>query len=98
MDVTREELADLLKETERAHGEYERELGQRDEDWPTWYAAFIVARWRDEPGGGTHELLLDDGEQQLLIAAVHSYLDDFGHNEADVLRRLKDLHAKLQAA
>ena len=63
-----------------------------------WYAAFIVARWREEPGGGTHELLLDDEEQQLLIAAVHSYLDDFGHDEADVLRRLKDLHAKLQAA
>ena len=32
MEITREELAELLKETERAHGEYERELGRRDED------------------------------------------------------------------
>jgi hypothetical protein len=44
MDVTREELAELLKETERAHGDYESELGQRDEDWPTWYAGYILDR------------------------------------------------------
>ena len=48
--------------------------------------------------GAAHELLLDDEEHQLLIAAVHAYLDDFGHEEADVLRRLKDLHAKVQQA
>ena len=96
--VTEERLRTLLRVAESAHGAYEAEQGEPDEDWPTWYAAFIVARWREEPGGGTHELLLDDEEQQLLIAAVHSYLDDFGHNEADVLRRLKDLHARLQAA
>ena len=33
-----------------------------------------------------------------LLAAVHAYLDDFGHEEADVLRRVKELHAKLEAA
>jgi hypothetical protein len=44
MEVTREELAQLLKDAERAHGEYERELGQRDEDWPTWYAGYILDR------------------------------------------------------
>ena len=44
MDVTREELAELLKETERAHAEYERGLGPRDEDWPTWYAGYILDR------------------------------------------------------
>ena len=49
MDVTREELADLLKETERAHGDYERELGQRDEDWPTWYAGYILDRLASDP-------------------------------------------------
>jgi hypothetical protein len=40
--LTREDLADLLREAERAHAEYERELGQRDEDWPSWYAGYIV--------------------------------------------------------
>ena len=40
--LTREELADLLREAERAHAEYEHELGQRDEDWPSWYAGYIV--------------------------------------------------------
>jgi hypothetical protein len=42
--LTREELADLLREAERAHAEYERELGQRDEDWPSWYARYIVEK------------------------------------------------------
>jgi hypothetical protein len=42
--LTREELADLLREAERAHAEYERELGQRDEDWPSWYAGYIVEK------------------------------------------------------
>jgi hypothetical protein len=44
IDVTREELAELLQETERAHGEYERELGRRDDDWPSWYAGYMLDR------------------------------------------------------
>ena len=42
-----------------------------------------------------HTIELSDEELQLLHAALHSYLDDFGHEEADVLRRLKALIAKL---
>jgi hypothetical protein len=42
MELTVEELADLLRAAEHAHGEYEQELGHADEDWPTWYAQFIV--------------------------------------------------------
>lgn len=42
-------------------------------------------------------LELDDDELRLLVAAVRAYLDDFGHEEADVLRRVKLLLAKLQA-
>jgi hypothetical protein len=40
---------------------------------------------------------LDDDELKLLLSAVRSYLDDFGHEEADVLRRIKQLLVKLQA-
>lgn len=47
MNLTQEELAELLREAERAHGEYERELGARDEDWPTWYARYILDRLAD---------------------------------------------------
>jgi len=36
-----------------------------------------------------------DDELPLLRAALHSYLDDFGHEEADVLRRIQGLIAKL---
>jgi hypothetical protein len=42
-----------------------------------------------------HTLELTDEELRLLRAALHAYLDDFGHEEADVLRRLKELMAKL---
>ncbi len=40
--LPREELARLLRDAERAHAEYERELGHRDEDWPSWYAGWIL--------------------------------------------------------
>ena len=36
-------------------------------------------------------------ELRLLQNALHAYLDDFGHEEADVLRDVKALIAKLQA-
>ena len=39
----------------------------------------------------------DEDELKLLVAAVRSYLDDFGHEEADLLRRVKHLLVKLQA-
>ena len=42
MEVSVERLAELLREAKNAHGEYERELGRPDEDWPSWYARYIV--------------------------------------------------------
>ena len=42
-------------------------------------------------------LELSDEELRLLLAAVRSYLDDFGHEEADVRPNVKHLHAKLRA-
>ena len=42
-----------------------------------------------------HTIELTDDELRLLHSAVHAYLDDFGHEEADVLRQLKQLLAKL---
>ena len=45
-----------------------------------------------------HTLELNDDELRLLSAALHSYLDDFGHEEADVLRQIKELIARLPTA
>lgn len=42
-----------------------------------------------------HTLELNERELRLLRAALHSYLDDFGHKEADVLREIKELIEKL---
>ena len=50
VELTRDELARLLREAEQAHGEYERELGDRDEDWPAWYADYILRRLEGPSG------------------------------------------------
>ena len=39
---------------------------------------------------------LTDEELRLVWNAVHAFLDDFGHEEADILAALKALLAKLQ--
>ena len=47
MNPTKEDLEKLLREAEKAHGEYEQKLGKRDDNWPSWYAEFIVQKLRD---------------------------------------------------
>ncbi len=35
-------LAQALKRAETAHGEHEKRTGERDADWPSWYAEYMV--------------------------------------------------------
>ena len=42
-----------------------------------------------------HTIELTNEELKLVRSALHSYLDDFGHEEADVLREIKQLLEKL---
>jgi catechol 2,3-dioxygenase-like lactoylglutathione lyase family enzyme len=42
------DLARALRRAEAAHGEHEKRTGQRDENWPDWYAAYIVAEQAGE--------------------------------------------------
>jgi catechol 2,3-dioxygenase-like lactoylglutathione lyase family enzyme len=37
------ELASAFRRAETAHGEHEKRTGQRDANWPEWYAAYMVA-------------------------------------------------------
>jgi catechol 2,3-dioxygenase-like lactoylglutathione lyase family enzyme len=37
------DLASALRRAESAHGEHEKRTGQRDANWPEWYAAYMVA-------------------------------------------------------
>jgi catechol 2,3-dioxygenase-like lactoylglutathione lyase family enzyme len=37
------ELASALRRAAAAHGEHEKRTGQRDADWPSWYAQYMVA-------------------------------------------------------
>ena len=37
------DLASAFRRAEAAHGEHEKRTGQRDADWPGWYAAYMVA-------------------------------------------------------
>ena len=43
-------------------------------------------------GSRLHTIELTDDELRILQRALHSYLDDFGHDEADLLRAIKALH------
>jgi hypothetical protein len=46
----------------------------------------------------THTIELTEAELRMIHIALHSYLDDFGHKEADVLRAIKALIAKLPSS
>jgi UDP-N-acetylglucosamine 2-epimerase len=37
------DLAAALRRAEVAHGEHEQRTGERDDNWPDWYAKYIVA-------------------------------------------------------
>jgi catechol 2,3-dioxygenase-like lactoylglutathione lyase family enzyme len=44
-DTTYPSVADLahaLRRAEAAHGEHEKRTGERDADWPSWYAEYMV--------------------------------------------------------
>jgi catechol 2,3-dioxygenase-like lactoylglutathione lyase family enzyme len=38
-----QDLANAMRRAEAAHGEHEKRTGQRDENWPDWYASYMVA-------------------------------------------------------
>jgi catechol 2,3-dioxygenase-like lactoylglutathione lyase family enzyme len=42
------DLASALRRAETAHGEHEKRTGKRDENWPDWYAEYMV---REQSGG-----------------------------------------------
>ena len=44
------DLASAFRRAEAAHGEHEKRMGgQRDENWPDWYAAYMVAEQAGKP-------------------------------------------------
>ena len=43
------ELASALRRAEAAHGEHEKRIGQRDADWPSWYAEYMISEQAGKP-------------------------------------------------
>jgi catechol 2,3-dioxygenase-like lactoylglutathione lyase family enzyme len=43
------ELATALRRAEAAHGEHEKRTGQRDANWPDWYAEYLVSEQSGKP-------------------------------------------------
>jgi hypothetical protein len=44
VQLTFDSVSDLegaLRRAAAAHGEYEKETGREDPDWPVWYAAYM---------------------------------------------------------
>ena len=42
------DLADAMRRASVAHGEHEARIGMRDENWPDWYSAYMVAEQSGE--------------------------------------------------
>jgi len=42
------DLANAMRRASAAHGEHEQRTGERDENWPDWYAAYMVAEQAGE--------------------------------------------------
>jgi hypothetical protein len=51
-ELTEDLLTRLLVEAKDAHVEYEKQTGEYDEDWPRWYARYILERLETEQGEG----------------------------------------------
>src|SRR5215207_923315 len=43
------DLASAFRRAEAAHGKHERRTGQRDENWPDWYAEYMAAEQTGAP-------------------------------------------------
>lgn len=43
------DLAGALRRAETAHGEHEKRLGERDKDWPSWYAEYLLNEQTGQP-------------------------------------------------
>lgn len=41
-EMDKEDFASRLKAAKQAHGEYEQQTGEPDEDWAGWYAEYIL--------------------------------------------------------
>jgi catechol 2,3-dioxygenase-like lactoylglutathione lyase family enzyme len=42
------DLAGAMRRAEAAHGEHEKRIGQADDNWPDWYAGYMVAEQAGE--------------------------------------------------
>jgi catechol 2,3-dioxygenase-like lactoylglutathione lyase family enzyme len=43
------DLSSALQRAAAAHGEHEKRIGQRDENWPAWYAEYMVREQAGDP-------------------------------------------------
>jgi hypothetical protein len=43
------DLATALRRAAAAHGEHEKLTGERDENWPDWYAEYVVKEQASQP-------------------------------------------------
>jgi catechol 2,3-dioxygenase-like lactoylglutathione lyase family enzyme len=41
--ASQNDLANAMRRAEAAHGKHEQQLGHRDENWPDWYAEFMIS-------------------------------------------------------
>lgn len=42
-------LVNAMRRAAAAHGEHQKRIGHRDDDWLDWYAAYIIAEQSGKP-------------------------------------------------
>jgi hypothetical protein len=47
-DPTTVRLVQALRDAAAAHGVHETEIGHPDEDWPSWYAVYMIKSLGDD--------------------------------------------------
>ncbi len=87
--LTQEVLVQLLKAAEQAHGTYESSLGHRDEDWPMWYATFILSHLQQAVDSPSASAVNNVTTMEANKAVVRRFFDEvYNQGREDVIDEL----------
>lgn len=45
--ITKKLIEEFLRQAEKAHAQFERELGHKDANWAEWYAEYIYTQLKN---------------------------------------------------
>jgi len=87
-DAIRDKLRELLEETDKAHRQTFVSIGGEDEDWPIWYAQYLVEPLRQQLGIELSRsqlvyCLMDADSEYKAVAPESSWVDFYADHLQD---------------